>query len=146
MKYAMLFLTIAIMSFTDRSTDAVVDSAVSDIMQSSLTGTYWKLIELNGKHMEGKTAKEMYLQIDPASPQLKSHSGCNLVMGEAKVSGPNQLRFTNLLNTTSECKTPEIDAEFLKTMESIRYYSIKGNILTLGKGSSDTAMKFMAKN
>lgn len=146
MKYLLLFLTISIMSFTDDITGTSVEAASTDIPQSSLTGTYWKLLELNGKNMDGKTGKEMYLLLDPTSPQFKSHSGCNMIMGEAKLSGTNQLRFTNLLNTTSDCKTPEIDAEFFKTIGEIRSYTIQGNILLLSKGGTDTAMKFIAKN
>jgi heat shock protein HslJ len=166
MKYLLLFVTICIMSCGDPSattksepTATPMTSAppapdtsaqttpvqVSSGTQSPLTGTYWKLMELNGKNMEGKTAKEMYLFLAPDSPQFKSHSGCNLIMGEAKFTGTNHLQFTNLLNTTSECKTPDIDAEFLKTMEAISGYAHKGNILLLTKGGSVTGMKFMAK-
>jgi heat shock protein HslJ len=110
-----------------------------------LTGIYWKLIELNGKNIEGKTAKEMYLFLDPSSPQLKSHSGCNLVMGEAKTSGPNKMRFINLLSTTMPCNTPDIDSAFQKAMEEVAEYAINGNNLQLNKKGSVPVMKFVAK-
>ena len=113
--------------------------------KSPLLGTHWKLLELNGKNMEGKTAKEMYLLLDPGSPQFKAHSGCNLVMGEAKRPGGNQLLFTNLLNTTSECKTPELDAEFQKAIEDVTGYDLKGNILELTKKGKVTVLKYVAK-
>jgi len=120
-------------------------SQSSSSVKAPLTGTYWILIELNGKNMEGKTAKEPYLLLDPSSAQMKCHSGCNLVMGEVKFAGPNQLRFAHLLSTTSECKTPDLDAEFYKGIESTTGYSHQGNILLLTKGGSTTIMKFMAK-
>jgi heat shock protein HslJ len=158
MKYLFVYLSIILMSCADKATDtnaqsnsptsaptASTPARVSTGPQASLTGTYWKLLELNGKNMEGKTAKEMYLTIDPSSPQVKSHSGCSLVMAEAKTSGTNQLWFINLLNTTGECKTPDIDAEFIKAMEGISQYDIDGNILILSKGGAEPTMKFMAK-
>jgi heat shock protein HslJ len=110
-----------------------------------LTGIYWKLIELNGKNIEGKTAKEMYIFMDPSSPQFKSHSGCNLVMGEVKTSGSNKMWFINLLPTTMPCNTPDIDTEFQKALEEVADYSINGNNLLLNKKGSVTVMKFIAK-
>jgi heat shock protein HslJ len=107
-------------------------------------GTRWILLELNGKNMESKTAKEMYLLLDAGSAQFKSHSGCNMVMGEAKRPGQNQLLFTNLLNTTSECKTPDIDAEFQKAIGEVTGYTIIGNILELTKKGNVTVLKYIA--
>lgn len=117
----------------------------SATFKSPLLGTHWKLLELNGKNMEGKTAKEMYLLLDPGSPQFKAHSGCNLVMGEAKRLGGNQLLFTNLLNTTSECKTPDIDAEFQKAIGDVIGYDLNGNILELTKKGNVIVLKYIAK-
>lgn len=161
-KHLLIILTISIASCGDRASDSTPnqplasnDPAPTSIQQSPptqvagstntpLAGTYWKVIELNGKNIEGKTTKEMYVFLDPSSPQMKSHSGCNMVMGEAKFTGPNQLRFTNLLNTTSPCNTPEIDEEFLKTMESITGYTHDGSSLILSNGKTKV-MKLAAK-
>ena len=118
---------------------------VSSGSRIPLTGIYWKLIELNGKNIEGKTAKEMYLFLDPSSAQFKSHSGCNLVMGEAKTTGTNKMWFINLLPTTMPCNTPEIDVEFQKTMEQVAEYSINGNNLQLNKKGAVPLMKFVVK-
>ncbi len=120
-------------------------SPVSGGARIPLTGIYWKLIELNGKNIEGKTEKEMYLFLDPSSPQFKSHSGCNLVMGEAKTSGSNKMWFINLLPTTMPCNTPEIDTEFQKALEQVAEYAITGNNLQLNKKGSVPVLKFVAK-
>ncbi len=87
----------------------------------------------------------MYLLLDPGSPQFKSHSGCNLVMGEAKRGGTNQMWFINLLPTTSPCNTPDIDIEFQKALEAVTDYTQNGNILLLNKKGGVPVMKFMAK-
>ena len=120
-------------------------SPVSGGPRIPLTGIYWKLIELNGKNIEGKTAKEMYLFLDPSSPQFKSHSGCNLVMGEVKTSGANKMWFINLLPTSGPCNTPDIDIEFQKAIEEVAEYAINGNNLQLNKKGSVPVMKFVAK-
>src|SRR5688572_25790845 len=85
--------------------------------QVPVAGINWKLVELNGKNIEGKTAKEMYLFLDPSSPLFKSHSGCNLVTGEVKRGTADQMWFINLLSTTMDCNTPDIDAEFQRALE-----------------------------
>lgn len=110
-----------------------------------LVETNWKVVELNGQNVQGKTAKEMYFLFDPSSPQFKSHSGCNLVIGEAKRSGTNLMQFTNLINTSMECSTPTIDADFLKAVQSVRQYTISGNTLLLKKDAATVVIKCVAK-
>lgn len=87
----------------------------------------------------------MYIFFDPSSPQFKSHSGCNLVMGEAKTTGANKIWFINLLPTTMPCNTPKIDAEFQKALEVVAEYAINGNNLQLNKKGAVPVMKFVAK-
>ena len=113
--------------------------------KASLAATYWRMIALNGKPMAGLTAKEMYLLLDPSSPQFNGHSGCNTVMGEAKRGTGNQLRFTNLLTTSMDCKTPEIEAEFTQALEGIRSYTIQGSMLALSLGDGKVAMTLEAR-
>jgi heat shock protein HslJ len=113
--------------------------------KASLTATYWRMIALNGKPMAGQTAKEMYLLLDPSSPQFKGHSGCNTVMGETKRGNTNQLRFINLINTTMDCRTPAIEAEFMQALEGIRSYAIQGNMLALSLGDGKVAMTLEAR-
>jgi heat shock protein HslJ len=127
------------------TTQPTAPAQVVQTGNAPLLGTYWKVIELNGKDMANKTAKEMYFLLDPTSPQFKSHSGCNMVMGEAKRTGDTNLQFTNLLNTSSDCKTPDIDAEFLKAVESVTQYTLEGNTLLLKKNASTVLFKCTTK-
>jgi heat shock protein HslJ len=113
--------------------------------QVPVAGINWKLIELNGKNIEGKTAKEMYLFLDPSSPLFKSHSGCNLVTGEVKRGTADQMWFINLLPTTMDCKTPDIDAEFQRALELISFYKVTGRTLVLSKKGKVPTMTFIAK-
>jgi heat shock protein HslJ len=103
------------------------------------------MIALNGKAMAGQTAKEMYLFLDPSSPQFKGHSGCNTVIGEAKRDGGNNLRFINLITTSMDCKTPAIEAEFTQALEGIRSYAIQGSMLALSLGDGKVAMTLEAR-
>jgi len=113
--------------------------------QIPVAGINWKLVELNGKNIEGKTAKEMYLFLDPSSPLFKSHSGCNLVTGEAKRGGTDQIWFINLLPTTMDCNTPDIDAEFQRALELVSFYKVTGRTLVLSKKGNVPVMTFIAK-
>lgn len=113
--------------------------------QVPLAGTYWRLVELNGKNIEGKTAKEMYLFLDPSSPLFKSHSGCNLVTGEVKRGGTDQMWFINLLPTTMDCNTPDIDADFQRALELVSFFKVTGRTLVLSKKGNVPVMTFIAK-
>ena len=113
--------------------------------QVPVAGIHWKLIELNGKNVEGKTAREMYLFLDPSSPIFKSHSGCNLVTGEAKRGGTNQMWFINLIPTSGDCKTPDIDLEFQKALAETSFYKVTGKTLVLSKKGQVPVMTFVAK-
>ena len=113
--------------------------------QVPVAGINWKLVELNGKNIEGKTAKEMYLFLDPSSPLFKSHSGCNLVTGEVKRGGTDQMWFINLLPTTMDCNTPDIDAEFQRALELVSFYKVTGKTLVLSKKGNVPVMTFIAK-
>jgi heat shock protein HslJ len=113
--------------------------------QVPVAGIQWKLVELNGKNVEGKTAKEMYLFLDPSSPIFKSHSGCNLITGEAKRGGTNQMWFINLIPTSMDCKTPDIDAEFQKALAETAFYKVTGKTLVLSKKGQVPVMTFVAK-
>ena len=113
--------------------------------QVPVAGINWKLVELNGKNVEAKTAKEMYLFLDPTTPLFKSHSGCNLVTGEVKRGGTDQMWFINLLPTTMECNTPDIDAEFQRALELVSFYKVTGRTLVLSKKGNVPVMTFIAK-
>lgn len=114
--------------------------------QVPVAGIQWKLIELNGKNVEGKTAKEMYLFMDPSSPLFKSHSGCNLITGEVKRGGTNQMWFINLIPTSGDCKTPDIDLEFQKALAETAFYKVTGKTLVLSKKGQVAVMTFVAKS
>lgn len=120
-------------------------TSTSTMSNKPLTETNWKVVELNGQNVQGKTAKEMYFFFDPSSAQFKSHSGCNLVIGEAKRPGGNSLQFTNIINSSQECSTPTIDADFLNAVQSVRQYTITGNTLLLKKDSTTVLIKCVAK-
>lgn len=131
---------------TTKTTTAGKPTSTSSATQvKSITGTYWKVVELNGKNVEGQTAKEMYFLLDPDSPQFKAHSGCKLVIGEAKRSGTNLVRFTNLINTAGDCTTPGIDADFTVAVKAVTQYAISGNTLQLKKDATTVLIKCVAK-
>ena len=124
---------------------APASTQVTPGASNTLTGTYWKVVEVNGQNVENKTAKEMHFLFDPASPQFKGHTGCNMIMGEAKRTGNNQIRFINLLNTEAACSTPDINKAFQKAVETVTEFSISGNTLLLKSDPSTVLIKCVAK-
>jgi len=120
-------------------------TAASQGPKASFTGTYWKLIDLNGTPMEGKTAKEMYLLFDPSQPAFKGHSGCNTLWGEFLRGTADQLRFTYINNTSMNCGTPDIEASLIQALEAVASYAIAGNTLTLRNSKGATILRLEAR-
>lgn len=113
--------------------------------KASITGTYWKLVDLNGDAVAGKTSKEMYLLFDPSQPAFKGHSGCNTLWGELNRGTTDQMRFTYINNTSMNCGTPDIEASFIQALEAVASYAIAGSTLSLRNSQGATILRLEAR-
>ena len=122
-----------------------VSSPAAQGPKASFAGTYWKLVDLNGTPVAGKTTKEMYLLFDPSQPAFKGHSGCNTLWGEILRGTADQLRFTYINNTSMSCGTPDIETALIQSLEAVASYAIAGQTLTLRNRQGTAILQLEAR-
>ena len=110
---------------------------------ASLTGTYWKLKELNGQPASpGADEKELHMVLTSDDSRVSGFSGCNRFMGGYSQDN-KQIQFGPLAGTMMACmKGMEQEQTFLKTLESSVHFSITGEELTLYGADDKLIMRF----
>lgn len=130
-------------SSTKKNTTAVTLPGESN---TSLTETYWKLIELQGEPITTKEGqkKEMHLIIKKDGNIINGHSGCNSFRGTYTLNEGNRLSFSQLAGTLMACINMEKETAFMEVLRTVDNYAIQGKILSLNKARMAPLAKFEA--
>ncbi len=140
-----------------RETVLVVDKFLSIAQQerctgivppSSLTNTYWKLVELDGKKInhhsmgsEQQAISDLYFIIKKDNV-ISGFSGCNKFSGNLS-SNDKKIKIGPLMMTRMACPAMEIEHQFNTRLTKADNYQIKGESLELFQDDSSVA-KFIA--
>jgi len=119
---------------------------------SALTGdplfdNQWKLIELMGKPIPSAVAplQDITLKFTKDGNRVSGYSGCNNYNGGFSIPAPSRLSFAQMISTMKACmNNMEVEAEYLKMLQSVDNYAINGNILSLHKARMAPLAKFEA--
>jgi putative lipoprotein len=120
-------------------------SPASNTPNASLTNTYWKLVELDGKPAAlGAGGQELHIVLTSEGNSVRGFSGCNRFTGGYEVKD-NQLRFKELASTMMACmEGMELEQRFLENLgESIRF-TISSGSLALYSGDERLMLRFEA--
>ena len=110
----------------------------------SVTGTYWKLIELNGQAFKASDmGKPAFLQL-AADGKMSASAGCNNMMGTYKLDGPTGISFGPVASTRMACPDMESEQAFSAMLSEVNTYAINGNQLMLAKNRMAPAARFEA--
>ena len=111
-----------------------------------LAGTYWRLIELNGKPALAAAEHRADLQFARGdSARVSGSSGCNRFTGSFTHHGAD-LRFEQMASTNMACideRVSEQEYAFLTALGATERYAVAGDTLTL-LGSSGPLARFVA--
>lgn len=114
-----------------------------------LHGTYWRLVELNGKPAApGMGRTQPYIRLHREQGSLEGSSGCNGVVGTYIVE-QNALRFTPSGTTLMMCPPALMEQEqgLLSALKTTSSYKIEGDTLELSNGTAVVArFQAQAKN
>jgi heat shock protein HslJ len=121
-----------------------IDSGKSD---HSLTDTYWKLIELNGRAVQQTetTEPEAHIMLHAADGRMTGNGGCNAIGGSFETRDANQISFSEIIATRMACPDMEIEDRLMKALESADSYSIKSDTLTLNRPGMTPLARFVAE-
>ena len=109
---------------------------------TSLTGTDWRLTELNGAPaLPGHGPREPRIRLTADSARLTGNTGCNTMGGGFESSG-DRLRFSKVFTTRMACvdtAPSRQESDFVKMIDSVDRYKIDGEVLTLYAGDRAVA-------
>lgn len=90
-----------------------------------VTEKYWKLIELNGTPIDRtELKKEPHIIFSQDSARVHGFSGCNSFGGTFKLGDNNKITLSQLHATLMACPSLQLEGQFMKALESVRYYQI----------------------
>jgi heat shock protein HslJ len=96
-----------------------------------MTGTQWKLIVLDGQNItnENTGPKQVHFMLAEKENRFYGSGGCNSVNGTYLHSKPNHIAFSNIATTKMACANMVIEEQFLKMLEEVNNYQLKGDTL-----------------
>ena len=114
---------------------------------ASLTDTYWKLTELNGKPIGDASAdrREVYLVLRKMENRVQGNAGCNGYGGTYTLN-PNgfNIQFSSMMHTQMACPGLDIENEYLKVFEMADSYYVNNGQLQLNRARMAPLAKFVA--
>jgi copper homeostasis protein (lipoprotein) len=102
------------------------------LADSSLRGTYWKLVRLGDSAVSaGAKQREAHLILANDAPRVSGSGGCNRLTGGFEVEGDN-LRFSRMAGTMMACADGmEQEKRFIDALGQVARYRIRGSHLDL---------------
>jgi|SRR5690606_7426034 len=126
-----------------RITGNLADHYVLQKVDDSVTGKYWKLIELNGRPiLPGTTMKEPYIRLNATENRMEATGGCNGMGGTYELQAPNRIQFSHIIRTQMACENLEVENELLQVLESADSYHVDADTLQLFKARMAPLAKF----
>jgi uncharacterized lipoprotein YbaY/heat shock protein HslJ len=112
-------------------------------VETSLSNTYWKLVELNGRAVATREdQREVHMLLHPGDARVNGFAGCNQFNGGYRQTGPN-LHFDQLATTLMACPYSDEERAFMQALESVTSYQTLGESLDL-RGESGSIARFRA--
>lgn len=127
--------------------DKYILTKTSAITGDPLFDNQWKLIELMGKPIPSAVAplQDITLIFAKDGSRVSGYSGCNNYNGAFSTPAPARLSFAQMISTMKACmNNMDLEAEYLKMLQSVDNYTINGNILSLHKAKMAPLAKFEA--
>jgi heat shock protein HslJ len=128
-------------------TSAIKSDAIkTDVSDSSLTETYWKLVELMGKPVATTPAgkKEVYIKFRKEGTRVEGFGGCNGFGGKFETKNNFNISITDVISTMMACPDLENENELFNVIKTVDNYYIKDDTLSLGRAKMATMARFIA--
>jgi heat shock protein HslJ len=106
---------------------------------ASLTNTYWKLSEMNGKPVRTpENAKEVHIKFVGDGKRLQGFAGCNGVGGNYTLGKNNKINM-RMISTQMYCERMEVENFLSDAVTKADNYRIEGEKLFLMQGKKPLA-------
>jgi len=147
MNYYLLLMAVLIISqlFTVLAIAQAPTGKTMPKPDSTLSNTYWKVVELSGSPVSlGAGKKELHLILNDAQKQAKGFAGCNNFSGRFKQK-EQQITFGPMAATMMACmEGMDQEQQFLQTLGKVKHFSISGETLLLYDAESHVLLRLNA--
>jgi len=113
---------------------------------TTLEGTEWRLVELNGKAITKAAIPRQRISItfEGAEKKVYGSAGCNSYFGTYELKAENWISCSKIASTRMACSEEQMTIEqaFLKMLELVDNYTINGNQLTLNNATMALSARF----
>jgi putative lipoprotein len=122
------------------------NSATANLVDASLTNTYWTPLEINGELVTlGAGDRELNMVLMGDESRVRGYSGCNQFGGTYEVGTDDQLTFGALAATMMACaEGMEQEQLFLGVLGETRRFAIDGQSLALYDDEDAQILRFEA--
>lgn len=110
---------------------------------TSVTNTYWKLIELEGKEVPSQN-KEPHLILQAANTRAIGSGGCNRFSGGYLLEANGRLSFTQMVSTRMACPDMWVEGGFMKALQNTDSYYLRNDTLQLIRARMAPLAKLVA--
>lgn len=128
-----------------RITGDLAEHYVLNKQDNSVTGKYWKLVELNGQPVPS-LKREPYLILRAEDGRMHGVGGCNSFTGSYELDETRQrISFDQIAATMMACASGmQIETAFHEVLRSVDNYSLHGDHLTLNRARMAPLARFEA--
>ena len=112
---------------------------------ATLTETFWKLVEINGKPLQGyKGTRDIHIILKNQDHRVQGFAGCNNIMGSYELKEGTFIQFKKIASTLMACPDMSTEDALKKVLEKVDNYSISGKHLSLNKARMAPLARFEA--
>jgi heat shock protein HslJ len=127
------------------STKTAPSAVSSGNAEKSITGKYWKLVEIHGKPVTGENCP--HLNVRAEGNRIDGNGGCNDFTGSYEMNGLGRIRFSGMVATQKACFNATTEDEFFGIFDMVDNYSLSrnGDTLSLNRARMAPLARFRAE-
>lgn len=136
----------AMLSFSSCNVqDASQTQTETQMNQTPLEGTKWRLVELNGQKVPDLVNGKMpFLKIDSENGRYSAWAGCNGIGGQLEKPSLGKIEFAQGMSTMMACENMHYETGLSKALITVDNYTIKDGVLSLNKARMAPLARFEA--
>lgn len=143
--FLILMLDIALLFTGCNSSKKTVPGELKNHDIALLSGTNWKVIEINGEAITSTMKRKPYLKFSEDN-KVSGFAGCNSFGGNYTLKNTSAIIISNVISTKMACPDLAIENNLFHVFESTDNFIVKGDTLFFNDAAMNSIAKFVASN
>jgi len=140
-----IILSLGLAAFLTWTQIGASGAGPTSALVSSLRGTQWKLVQLQGSPVEaGGGREEPHLVLSGTDFRISGSGGCNRMTGSFELAG-DRIKLPRMATTMMACAAGmEQEQRFLRALERVERFRLQGTNLEFLSAEGDPVARFEA--